>query len=91
MPISGHRETIGMRSGTWRSQPQAPCSRCCSFAHEACHSAVFPKILLAVVLVFATSDAAPAAEQSLWLENGRAVAQASEMLSAMRDAEIYGL
>jgi murein L,D-transpeptidase YcbB/YkuD len=49
------------------------------------------KILLAVVLALANSDEAHAAEQSLWLENGRAVAQASEMLSAMRDAEIYGL
>ena len=52
---------------------------------------MFPKILLAVVLALATSDEAHAAEQSLWLENGCAVAQASEMLSAMRDAEIYGL
>ena len=35
--------------------------------------------------------AAHAAEQLLWLANGRAVAQASEMLSAMRSAESYGL
>lgn len=52
---------------------------------------MFPKVLLAVILALATYDEAHAAEQSLWLENGRAVAQADEMLSAMRNAEIYGL
>src|SRR5688572_12265233 len=150
MRTSARREIIGMRNGTWRSQPRVACSRCCSSAYEACHSAVLraslvrwerkifdrmnrtyrmrdaakafvgsvsshhpvhpvhpvqvflaltdrlcekarTKILLAVVLALANSDEAHAAEQSLWLENGRAVAQASEMLSAMRDAEIYGL
>jgi murein L,D-transpeptidase YcbB/YkuD len=60
------------------------------FACEPRRSAVFNNILLAIVLVFATS-AARAEKQTPWLENGRAVAQASEMLEAMRNAELYGL
>src|SRR5688572_4390704 len=80
-----------MRSRTWRSQPRAPCSRCSSFACEAGRSAVFHKILLAGALVFATSAAAHADERMLWLANARPVAQASEMLDVMRNAEVYGL
>jgi len=47
--------------------------------------------LLAIVLVFATSAAVRADGQTLWLANGRATGQASEMLDAMRNAELYGL
>ena len=52
---------------------------------------MFAKILPAIVLALALSAAARADAQTLWLENGRAVAQASEMLDAMRNAEVYGL
>lgn len=52
---------------------------------------MFHKILLAIALLFATSAAAQTDERTLWLQNGRAVAQASEMLDVMRNAEIYGL
>ena len=51
---------------------------------------MFRRLLLTVVLALATT-AAPAEEQTLWLANGRAVAQANEMLEVMRNAEIYGL
>src|SRR6185369_7039238 len=61
------------------------------FACEPHRSAVFNKLLLAIVLMFATSAAARADKQTLWLENGRAIVQASEMLDAMRNAELYGL
>jgi murein L,D-transpeptidase YcbB/YkuD len=52
---------------------------------------VFHRILLAIVLALATSAQTRADEQTLWLQNGRAVAQASDMLDAMRNADIYGL
>lgn len=52
---------------------------------------MFRKTLPAIVLALALSAATRADEQTLWLENGRAVGQASEMLNAMRNAEIYGL
>jgi L,D-transpeptidase YcbB len=52
---------------------------------------VFRKILIAGALAFGMSAAARADEQTLWLANGRVVAQASEMLDVMRNAEIYGL
>ena len=52
---------------------------------------MFHRILLAIVLALATSAQTRADEQTLWLQNGRAVAQASDMLDAMRNADIYGL
>lgn len=55
-----------------------------AFSRRALH-------LLAIVLVFATSAAAREDRQALWLENGRAVAQASAMLEALRNAQLYGL
>jgi murein L,D-transpeptidase YcbB/YkuD len=61
-------------------------------AHGSNTAAVLEKVLLTVVLALALLAGAHAGgERALWFEGERPVAQASEMLDALRNAEIYGL